>query len=47
MHYPRDCGVPLAVPCRPGAARRRDVAVPCDDYVFGFSFIAVIICGTC
>jgi hypothetical protein len=47
MHRPRDCGVLLAAPCRPGAVRRRrDVAVPCDDYFFGFSFI-VIFCGTC
>ncbi|KAJ7833315.1 hypothetical protein B0H14DRAFT_1165969 [Mycena olivaceomarginata] len=38
MHRPRDCGVLLAAPCRPGAGRRRrDVAVPCDDYFYDFS----------
>jgi hypothetical protein len=43
MHHPRDCGVLLDVPRRSGAVRRRrDVAVPCDDYFFDFSFIAVI-----
>ncbi|KAJ7739491.1 hypothetical protein B0H14DRAFT_486105 [Mycena olivaceomarginata] len=38
MHRARDCGVPLAAPRRPGAGRRRrDVAVPCDDYFYDFS----------
>ncbi|KAJ7821701.1 hypothetical protein B0H14DRAFT_3875843 [Mycena olivaceomarginata] len=38
MHRPRDCGVLLAAPRRPGAGRRRrDVAVPCDDYFYDFS----------
>jgi hypothetical protein len=38
MHRPRDCGVLLAAPRRPGAGRRRrGVAVPCDDYFYDFS----------
>ncbi|KAJ7797474.1 hypothetical protein B0H14DRAFT_57499 [Mycena olivaceomarginata] len=41
MHHPRNCGVLLAAPRRPRAARRRDVAVPCDDYFVDFSFFAV------
>ncbi|KAJ7870495.1 hypothetical protein B0H14DRAFT_2725998 [Mycena olivaceomarginata] len=46
MHYPRDCGVLLAAPCRPGAVRRRrDVAVPCDDYFFDFSLSPLFFAG--
>jgi hypothetical protein len=38
MHHPRNYGVLLATLRRPWAVRRRqDVAVPCDDYFFGFS----------
>jgi hypothetical protein len=47
MHHPCDCGVLSAAPRCPGAVRRRDVAVPCDDYFFDFSFFAVIFTETC
>jgi hypothetical protein len=43
MQHPRDCGVLLAAPrCSGAVRRRRDVAVPSDDYFVDFSFIAVI-----
>jgi len=39
MPHPRYSGVLLAAPRRPGTVRRRrDVAVPGDDYSFDFFF---------